>query len=179
MVILAMALARAQAQTGAPPQPAANPAQRLLLLSSGQASVTSGDLAAQGETVREIDDPNSGKRWLLTLDPSHPGGPGQLRLVSAVRGGPAEQREPRSSEPLQAGPASGPASEQALPVIRSGDRVIVEEHTPVADARLEAVAMSPARAGTAFNARLIMGGWVVRAVAIAPGRAVLAEEKGR
>jgi hypothetical protein len=166
--ILVMVLPWAQGQAGAP----ANPAPRLLLSSSGQAAVGSGEAGATGELVREIDDPHSGDRWLLTRDPSHPGGPGLLRLVASARGSSPRQQSPSQGKPAQAGPSFVPAP----PAIRCGDRVIVEEHRPVVDARLEAVAMSPARAGSVFNARLTMGGRVVRAVAIAPGRAVLVEK---
>jgi hypothetical protein len=69
--------------------------------------------------------------------------------------------------------------EPVLPVIRSGDRIILEQHTRVVDARLEAVAIGPARAGAAFSARLLMGGGMVRAVAISAGRALLAGETER
>lgn len=150
-----------------------------VLAFSGQATVPSGDPVASGELVREIDDPSSGKRWLLMRDLRHPGGPGLLRLVSVERGGQAEVKKP-GLEP-ERGPyrvesaQAGLPFEPALPVIRGGDRVIVEEHTPVADARLEAVALGPARTGAAFNARLTIGGWTVRAVAVGPGRAVLGD----
>ena len=43
----------------------------------------------------------------------------------------------------------------------------------MADSRLEAVALSPATVGSPFNVRLTMGGRIVRAVALGPGRAVL------
>ncbi len=36
--------------------------------------------------VREIDDPNSGTRWLLVRDKTNPGGPGRLELVIAGEG---------------------------------------------------------------------------------------------
>jgi hypothetical protein len=62
------------------------------------------------------------------------------------------------------------------PILHSGDRLIVDEHTAVVDAQLEAVAMGPAAAGGSLNVRLAIGGRVVRAVATAPGRAVLQEE---
>jgi hypothetical protein len=117
--------------------------------------------------VRVIDDPYSGDRWLLVRDPSHPGGPGRLLLVSAVRRG-----------PLNPGHA-GPEIEAPAPLIRPGDRVVVEENTPVVEARLEAVALGPAQPGSTFNVRLAVGGRVVRVVAVGPGRAVFQEETGR
>jgi flagella basal body P-ring formation protein FlgA len=52
----------------------------------------------------------------------------------------------------------------------------VEESSPVVEARLEAVALGPAVVGSAFNVRLKIGGKIVRALALAPGRAALALE---
>jgi flagella basal body P-ring formation protein FlgA len=57
------------------------------------------------------------------------------------------------------------------PVIRAGDRLVVEENTAVIEARLEAVALGPAALGSSFDVRLKLGGKVARAVALAPGRA--------
>ncbi len=114
--------------------------------------------AAYSEIVREIDDPHNGARWLLVRDPSHPGGPGRLLLVGGFR--------PQN----RSGP-SQPGVEPPRPVIRSGDRLIVEENTAVVEARLEAVALGPAVIGSPFDARLKIGGNVVRVVAVAPGRA--------
>jgi hypothetical protein len=126
--------------------------------------------ARAGELVREIDDPNNGDRWLLTRDESHPGGPGLLMLVSTAPINPAAPR--RSTR-------TGPEVDLPAPIIRAGDRVILEENTPVVEARLEAVAMGPALAGAPFSVRLTIGGRVVRAVAITPGRAVFQEETER
>jgi hypothetical protein len=180
MVVLAMALPWASAQSASVAESGPRVHISSAVIVSSGSLLPSGGLLAQGQVLREIDDPHNGDRWLLTLDPNHPGGPGQLRLVAAAHGSSAERREPRPGELLQGEPLqAGPASEPAPPVIRSGDRVIVEQHTPVVDARLEAVAMSPAQVGSAFNARLTMSGGMVRVVAVAPGRAVIEEEKGR
>jgi flagella basal body P-ring formation protein FlgA len=61
-------------------------------------------------------------------------------------------------------------------VIRTGDALLVEEHTAVVDARLEAVALESAAKGARFKTRLEIGGKVVRAIAISPGRAGFAPE---
>ncbi len=114
------------------------------------------------EVIREIDDPHSGERWLLLRNPAHPGGPGRLVL--------ARQNRQDGSR------ASGSAPGQYLPVVRAGDRIVIEEHTAVADARLEAVALNPAAAGAPLNVRLTLGGKVVRATAVGPGQAVFAPE---
>jgi len=63
-------------------------------------------------------------------------------------------------------------------VIHGGDKIIVEEHTTVVDARLEAVALGPAAQGNAFRVRLNIGGKVILAVATAPGQAVVASPIG-
>jgi len=130
------------------------------------------------EIIREIDDPSSGQRWLLVRDDAHAGGPGLLLLAGGgrdlnrtgpVAGGAQVPVQIPVQIPVQA--AADP------PVIRSGDRVQVEEHSATVDARLEAVALTPAWPGTAFNARLAIGGKVVRAVAVGPGRAAFQNQR--
>lgn len=122
-----------------------------------------------GEVVREIDDPSNGDRWLLLRDASHPGGPGRLVLTARRESG---QRRPESAG---AQPAVVRAS--VVPVIHAGELLVVEENTAIASARLEAVALAPAEIGAEFAARLRMGGKVVRAVALGPGRAAFAAER--
>ena len=117
-----------------------------------------------GDIVREIDAPHTGDRWLLIRDARHPGGPGLLLLVSFVR---VESRQTKSELKMPA------------PIIRAGDRVIVEESTPVMEARLEAIALGPAIAGSILNLRLVLGGKVVRAVATGPSRAIYQGEAQR
>ena len=62
-------------------------------------------------------------------------------------------------------------------MIRAGERLVVEENSAVAVARLEAVALASAVIGSNFEARLTIGGMVVRAQAIAPGRAELLPQR--
>lgn len=115
--------------------------------------------------VREIDDPHTGARWLLMRDRNHPAGPGRLVLIATAN------RQAGQNEP---GGAISPASTEMVlprPIIRAGDRLVVEENTAVIEARLEAVALGPATLGSVFDVRLKMGGKVARAVAMAPGRA--------
>jgi len=134
---------------------------QLITQSSVQVASLQISTVPPGDIIREIDDPHTGDRWLLMRDDSHPGGPGILRLASGVR------VEPKKS---------GQGAEMPLPVIRAGDRVIVEENTPVVEARLEAIALSQANAGSSFNLRLVLGGRVVRAIAVGPGRAMFQGE---
>jgi hypothetical protein len=129
-------------------------ATRILVSSSGLEPVA-------GEIVREIDDPHTGARWLLMRDPSHPSGPGRLVLAGVFR---------NRLRPIE------PGVEPPRPVICAGDRLVVEENTAVVEARLEAVALGPAVIGSLLDVRLKIGGKVVRAVALAPGRAALQME---
>jgi len=138
------------------------------LLPAGLQSTVSGALVSGG-IVREIDDPHTGDRWLLVRNELIPGGPGRLVLVGAhgnASGGAA----------LRTAEQTGEA--QFLPVIRIGDRLIVEEHTARVDAVLEARALNPAAAGASLDVRLAIGGNVVRAVALGPGRATLQPKTG-
>jgi hypothetical protein len=118
----------------------------------------------QGELVREIDDPHSGERWILTRNADHPEAPGQLVLIAETHSVTATPEKVAGRAP------DGPA-----PIIRSGDRVIVEQNTPTVEARLEAVAMTSAWAGGTLRLRLIIGGQIVEATATVPGHAALLE----
>lgn len=126
-----------------------------------------------GEVIRQIDDPGRDGAWLLIRNPIHPAGPG--RLIWVPRGG-------QAADPTvgQAANPAAPVTEATLealkPVILAGDRLVVEEETPVVDARLEATALNPAPAGATLNVRLEIGGRVVRAIALGPGRARFAPE---
>ena len=119
---------------------------------------------APGRVMRVIDDATTGDRWLLELDAGKPGGPGRMVRI--------KNTAPQPGSEL----ASTNAMALDRPVIRAGDGVIVEEHSPVVDARLEATALGPAAGGTEFKARLKIGGKIVCAWALAPGRAELAPE---
>jgi len=120
------------------------------------------------EVVREIDDPGTGNRWLLVRDWNRPGGPGRLLLLA---GSPRLAQPAPASARSAAGESTFPAP--AAPVIRAGDSLVVEESTPVVEARLAATALGPAAPGAAFEARLQIGGKIVRVRALAPGRARL------
>jgi len=119
-----------------------------------------------GEALREIEDPFTGNRWLLLRDPNRPAGPGRLVLT----------RQGNSSQTRRGDGAAPTLSSSAGPLIHTGDALVVEEHTSVADTRLEAVALGPATKGAYFKARLKIGGRVARVMAIAPGRAIFGPE---
>lgn len=126
---------------------------------------------AEGALVREIDDRECGTRWLLLRDDRNPAGPGRLVLIQDAHPG-------RAIRPVS-GAASEPAAAPQEPVIHAGDRLVIEQETPEISARLEAVALAPAVAGKLFRARLVIGGKIVQAVALAPGRAALEPEAAR
>jgi hypothetical protein len=139
-----------------------------------------------GEILREIDDPSTGARWVLLRNAAHPEGPGRLVLLaSASQNSGAGQnaglgRSPGAGQNSATGQGLGATGQltdadvaAAKLVIRSGDKLIVEEHTPVVDAQLEAVALGPAARGGQFRVRLTIGGGIVVATAIDAGRAEL------
>jgi flagellar basal body P-ring formation chaperone FlgA len=140
---------------------------RFLIASARQGSgseIASDEVIREGEMIREIIDPRNGDRWILTRDSSHPAGPGRLVLLASLH---ILTRHAVPEEEAQA------------PVIHAGDRVIVEEHTASVEARLEAVAMGPAQAGSPVNVRLSIGGRVLQAEAIGPEQAVFHAETQR
>ena len=136
-----------------------------VLMAAGAAAQNSGVLPV--EVVRRIDDPAAHGTWLLVRDPVHRAGPG--RFLWAPRGG-----SPVIQPGLSADAVSAQPGEAFKPVILAGDRLVVEEETPLVDARLAATALNPAPAGAPLRVRLEIGGHVLRAIAIAPGRARLA-----
>ena len=141
----------------------ATAAAPFLISSSGPVATGS---RRPNEIMREIDDPHTGARWLLLRNEEHPGGPGRLVLAEAYASGSGAARRIAVAEV------------RLHPVIRAGDRLVVEEHTARVDAVLEARALGAAAAGEAFDARLTIGGLVERVVALGPGRAALQPETG-
>jgi hypothetical protein len=128
--------------------------------------------AHSNEIVRIIDDPHNGARWYLLRDGGHPGGPGRMVLASEYE----QNEKQRVSTATHFSPAAATELAPFHPCIRPGDHLIVEEHTPVMDAQLEAIAMAPAAVGGSLEVRLHLGGKVLRAVALGPGRATLSAD---
>ena len=129
------------------------------------------------QAIRVIQDPHTGMRWLLERTPNNPGGPGRMVLLPhgqtvLPNGQTAEEAS------VDSGSGRGRGKTIARSIIRAGDLLVVEEHSEVVDARLEAVAMGSAGKGASFNVRLSIGGKVVRAIAVGPGHAVLAPSGG-
>jgi hypothetical protein len=145
------------------------------LPAAGQTALADTPSAEQrpGYVVREIDDSATGDRWLLVRDAINPAGPGRMVRIET---GVADSAGGVEGEPARKDTQS-PAAAPVRPVIHAGDAVIVEEHTSVVDARLEAVALGSAAVGAPFRARLKIGGKVVRAVALDAGRAEMTPER--
>lgn len=146
----------------------AQPAPRALAASSSEAVAV----------IREISDPSTGDRWLLVRDRSRPGGPGRLLLAGPPRAWDSSATHgisPARAEPDMPAPAT-PIVDAPIfqaPLIHAGDPLVVEEDTPVVEARLAATALGPAARGATLQARLSIGGKVVRVRALAAGRAAL------
>jgi hypothetical protein len=131
-----------------------------------------GERARAAETVRAVGDPATGDCWLLERHNGHSGGPG--RWLRTARGDAACGKAggaPEASR-MRAGERAGE------PVIRAGERIVVEAKTPVFQARLEAVALEPGWPGAVLRVRLPGRGSVLHAVALGPGRARLLPERG-
>ena len=112
--------------------------------------------------LREIKDPYSPARWVIIRNVLNPAGPA---LIAA------------EDDHAQTGPSSKTGKRTPSAVIHAGNHIVVEEHTTAAESYLEAIALGAAEVGAALNVRLKIGGKVVRAVAIAPGRAALAPSR--
>lgn len=123
-------------------------------------------------TFRLIRDPHTGMRWLLERDAGNPAGPGRMVLLTRHDGAQFESVTAKRRAPMM-------SREVQHPVIRSGDRLVVEESSAVVEARLEAVALGPAAEGAEFKVRLAIGGKVVQVVALGPGRAAFAAPEGK
>ena len=106
---------------------------------------------------------SSRSSWKLARDPVHPAGPGYW----------LQERRTDCAGQRTSAKRSLSGSARVLPVIRVGERLIVEDRMPRVEARLQAVALEPAHRGDSILARLTAGGAVIRAVVLGPGYAVL------
>lgn len=133
------------------------PAIRILALPAlAFALILASALSARARQVAagEIVDPATGVRWVLVRDTAHPEAPGRWVLARGQEVGAA------FSHPRPA-------------VIRAGDRIVLVEHSAIADARLAAFALTSAAKGETLRARIAIGGGIVLARAAGKGVAEL------
>ena len=126
-------------------------------------------LPTAGGAIREIDDSANGDRWLLFHDENQPGGPGRLIRVENLDRGCAAVTLGRARSGIVYS-----ALRSSKIVIHSGDTLLVEQHTAVVDAVLDATALEPGIPGGTLKVRLKVNDKVVLAVAKEEGRAGLA-----
>jgi len=113
--------------------------------------------AKDNHVIRRIVDPFTGTKWVLTRDLLGRGGPGRLSK---------ETRTPVAT-----------SSRAALPVvIRTGDRLAVEDRFPNGRGEFDAIALDRATEGSQFRVRLNVNGKIIRVMAVGPGRATIARE---
>jgi len=141
----------------------------------GQAAVAAAEVQPSGEMVRALFDPGTGNCWVLKREEGLPGGPG--RWVRTGSMGDACRAADRGADAAGARQARGSTS-KGPPLIRAGERMVVEEKTAVLEVRLEAVALEPGWPGAEIGVRLAIGGKRVRAMVLGPGRARLLPGKG-
>ena len=106
--------------------------------------------------------------WILMRDRAHPDHPGRWLTGTNCEG-------PKTPLAIRAHHAG--VEPQLL--IQAGEHLIVEDHSPVAEARFQAIALEKAHLGESFRVRLaVVGGATVRAILISNQRAVLTSLEG-
>lgn len=130
----------------------------LVGLSVGIAVAQDVPIAQERSAMRSFDDAATGGKWVLQRGTEHPGGPGRLVQVMGKAG--THDFDVARTERL---------------IVRAGSRVLVSETTATATACLDGVALNPAARGELVKVKLTVGGWMVRAIVKAPGRAQLVE----
>lgn len=123
-------------------------------------AVPAGILHAQA--ARPIFDPSINASWLLVPDQDHPAGPGKFVLADGHHS--ASLGSPLSSTSIL---------KPRQVIIRANEALTLEEHTPVIDLCLEAIALGPAIEGQSLLVRLKANGHILRAMAVAHGHASL------
>jgi hypothetical protein len=101
--------------------------------------------------LRAFEDPSTHLRWVLLKDLDHPAAP---RILSQAHG------------TTSIGPARAPA-------IRSGDLVIITQHTPVADGWMQGTALQDAGVAEVLRVRLKSNAHILTVIADGPGRATM------
>jgi hypothetical protein len=114
-----------------------------------------------------------GSCWTLEPNAAHPEGPGQWR-EERERGGCGTAPHAGNREGLTPGTARIPVR----PIIRSGDRLTIEDDSDRVETRLQGVALGSAAPGEIFPVRLPTTQSEMRAIALSSGRARLVNRTG-
>ena len=117
--------------------------------------------------IRIVADPATHQLWLLKRDYKQPAAPAILVPL------PTESQRSILRTEERANCAQLTPQGRSGPAIRSGDSLIVSEHTSISDVRLEAIALSTAGIGEVLTIRLKIGSPILHAVVVAPGQAGL------
>jgi hypothetical protein len=139
------------------------------------------------EMSRELIDPCLGSHWQLHIDPEHPAWPGRLVLVNASAGRKASSAGRTELggygfDPIKTHPGAVANLFPTLALqeaVHAGDRLVVEQDSPVLHAEFRAVALESARVGEEMRVRLTAGstvplsiqGRIVHVIATGSGRA--------
>jgi hypothetical protein len=116
------------------------------------------------KVIRIIRDFGTNDCWALERELNRPAVPASLRPVSCDSLLSIPQFDRLSAVP----------GRSSIPAIHVGDKLLLTEHTSVADAQLEAIALSAGDVGDAISVRLKIGGSRLRAIATGKGRANIA-----
>jgi hypothetical protein len=150
------------------------------------------DLSASAGSAgsREFFDPCLRSHWQLQTNPAHPEQPGRLVLVNPNGAHPGQ---PARAPGELVSPTShfvegriNPAHAASPPIIRAGDRVIVNQQTRVLHAHLSAIALESATPGQRIRVRLAAGtpsarvldATIITVLATAPGQAQWPTDEG-
>jgi len=117
------------------------------------------------QVSREWVDPCLGSRWQLKVNPAHPSWPGRVMLVDAGGGGSSIRAPKRWLPKADSANARGTVwaalstpTDLSPPVIRSGDRVVVDQRSKVMQAHFQAVALETAGVGERLRVRISTSG---------------------
>jgi hypothetical protein len=112
--------------------------------------------------LRSVEDAELDTRWLLLVDPQHPGTP--PRMVEAT-GSVLENSHDRLAR------KQDPAAPKVVPAISRGEEIVLMSANPASRVALHGMALSTGQSGDEITARLDIFHTEVHALVLAPGRA--------
>lgn len=120
------------------------------------------DNTGDWRVIRSFEDAGTHQSWTVVQDKKQPAAPARLVGAAILPTAGRASAEESGEESLQMA---------SRLIIHSGDSLIVDEHTAIVDARLQATALGAAAQGERLRVRLKIGDRIVPAIAIEPGRA--------